>query len=162
MALKGNRRPMRDVYQGIRQGIRRKAGWQTREQTVKLRIKGNSLRLRLTRPEMQRFVEAGRVEEAIYFGPEEAARLTYAIEHCAQPDGLRVRFTAGEVVVVLSTEEARRWAESEQVGVYGSVSLGQRGLLKIAVEKDFVCLDRDDPENADAFPNPRAEAGCAP
>ena len=37
---------------------------------MKLRIKGNSLRFRVTQSELAKLVELGRVEETIYFGPE--------------------------------------------------------------------------------------------
>jgi hypothetical protein len=37
------------------------------------------------------------------------------------------------------------------------VSTGQ---LEIAVEKDWACLDKDEAENVDTFPNPNAGASC--
>jgi hypothetical protein len=34
------------------------------------------------------------------------------------------------------------------------------GWLKIAVEKDWACLDDSDEDNADTFPNPNQGANC--
>lgn len=127
---------------------------------MKLRIKGNSLRLRVTRPELQRLLAEGRIEETVRFGQQEAACLIYALEHGAQDEALSVRYAAGEVAVALSADAMLQWTETGQVGVYGQISLGAHGSLEIAVEKDFACLDGDDAENADAFPNPRAGAVC--
>jgi len=43
---------------------------------MKLRIRGNSLRLRLLRGEVQQFGETGRVTETIQFGASPAAQLS--------------------------------------------------------------------------------------
>ena len=50
---------------------------------MKLRIQGNSLRLRVSPSEMTRLLEAGRIEETIHFAHGGDARLTYALEHAA-------------------------------------------------------------------------------
>jgi hypothetical protein len=33
-------------------------------------------------------------------------------------------------------------------------------LLSLAIEKDFACLDHNDAENEDTFPNPNLAAAC--
>ncbi len=50
---------------------------------MKLRIKGNSLRLRVSPSEMERLLSAGRIEEIIHFAQEPDAKLTYALEQAA-------------------------------------------------------------------------------
>jgi hypothetical protein len=40
---------------------------------MKLRIKGNSLRYRVGRSELAKFVDSGRIEDTIYFASEQAA-----------------------------------------------------------------------------------------
>jgi hypothetical protein len=51
---------------------------------MKLRLQGNSVRLRLTRSEVERLREIGRVEESVDFGAGEvlAYRLQSRLEHC--------------------------------------------------------------------------------
>jgi hypothetical protein len=44
---------------------------------MKLRIKGNSMRLRVSRSEVTRLLAGDRLEETIRFGPETRARFTY-------------------------------------------------------------------------------------
>ncbi len=125
----------------------------TGKETMKLRIKGNSLRLRISPSEMTRLLQSGRIEEAIYFGAGEDARLTYALEHSPQTNATTVRYAPRELTVMVATREAQRWAEGQDVGLYGEASTS-RGPLQIAVEKDFACLDKEDAANADTFPNP--------
>jgi hypothetical protein len=127
---------------------------------MKLRIKGNSLRFRVTQSELAKLVELGRVEETIYFGPELHCRLTYAVEHQPSLAHTTLRYLAPEVTIVLCTEDVKAWDESSQVGIYSTVDIGVRGSLDILVEKDYACLDLSDADNIDTFPNPNAGAVC--
>lgn len=126
---------------------------------MKLRIKGNSLRLRVSPSEMEQLLQSGRVEETIYFGADEDARLTYALEHGAQDGAVTIRYRPGEVTVLISSREARIWAEGDGVGLYGAAG-SVHGPLELAVEKDFACLDKVGAENADTFPNPKRGIAC--
>jgi hypothetical protein len=121
---------------------------------MKLRIKGNSLRLRLTRSELAKLLDVGHIEETIHFSPEEQSRLTYSLR--VEPDltSATLRYQRPEVVAVLPTKEATTWARDNQVGIYATVDLGPRGTLDLIVEKDFACVDGSDADNLDTFPNP--------
>jgi hypothetical protein len=125
---------------------------------MKLRIKGNSMRLRISPSEMKRLLSEGRIEETIHFGPEPDARLTYALEQSASKIEMAVRYRPQEVTVILSTENARSWAEGDEVGIYGSFNVGH-GQLELVIEKDFACLDRRE-GNEDTFPNPKGAQAC--
>jgi len=125
---------------------------------MKLRIKGNSMRLRVSPSEMKRLLSEGRIEETIHFGPEPDARLTYALEQSASKIEMAVRYRPQEVTVILSTENARSWAEGDEVGIYGSFNVGH-GQLELVIEKDFACLDRRE-GNEDTFPNPKGAQAC--
>jgi len=47
---------------------------------MKLRIKGNSLRVRVSRSEVTRLLAGDRLEETINFTPEPVANFTYALQ----------------------------------------------------------------------------------
>ena len=126
---------------------------------MKLRIKGNSLRLRISPSEMARLIQSGRIEETVYFGAGDDARFTYVLEHNLQANAATASYAPQEVTVRVPSHEARRWAESQDVGLYGE-STTNHGPLEIAVEKDYACLDKDDAANADTFPNPKQGAIC--
>jgi hypothetical protein len=122
---------------------------------MKLRIKGNSLRLRISQSEMVRLLREGRIAETIQFAPD--ALWTYALRHEATADAtIRLEYSAPEVTVVLSTAAARHWAAGDGVGIYGESEMG----VALLVEKDFTCLDGDDAVDEDAFPNPKAGVVC--
>lgn len=127
---------------------------------MKLRVKGNSLRLRLLRSEVTNLFENGRVEEKIQFASSIGAEWTYAVEHKRSAACLTLHYSEGEIVVILPTFEAESWARTERVGIYANVDIGVNKKLEVIVEKDFACRDLSDEENADTFPNPNAAAVC--
>jgi hypothetical protein len=123
---------------------------------MKLRIKGNTLRLRLTQTEVARLgaEEGGRVEDEVLFAP--GVSLRYAIEArdgADAADAPRADYADGAVRVVVSASVARRWIASDDPGIAGEQPNGSADPLRILIEKDFACLHRES-EDADAFPNP--------
>jgi hypothetical protein len=127
---------------------------------MKLRIKGNSLRLRVSRSELARFQAEGRIEETIHFTAAPEATLTYALESALKPSPMTVRYGSREVTVILSEDRARIWEAQSEIGVYTTLDMGSAGSLEVAVEKDFACLDRSDEDNCDTFANPHLGATC--
>ena len=113
---------------------------------MKLRLQGNSLRLRLTRSEVVRLDGYGTVEEAASFGS--GGRLTYRIQSRTGTEPLHADFSGGAITVLVPTETVRVWASGDEVGLYA-----QDGALRIAIEKDFRCLTRAG-EEPDAYPHP--------
>ena len=130
----------------------------TQRCNTKLRIKGNSLRLRVTRSEVSQLIAAGRVEKTIQFSPNEQSFLTYALVSESGLMSPQVRSTAREVVIALPQQEGATWAGSDQVGIYAIINLGLPGTLSLSVEKDFACMDLSDADNLDTFPNPQLAA----
>jgi|ERR1700722_16152735 hypothetical protein len=127
---------------------------------MKLRIKGNSLRLRVSRSELARFEAGERIEETIHFTADPGATLTYALESASRPAPVTIRYESREVVIILSKDRARIWTSQNEVGVYTTLDIGAAGSLEVAVEKDFACLDRTDEDNSDTFANPLTGATC--
>lgn len=145
---------------------------------MKLRIKGNSLRLRVTRPELATLVEGGRVAETVRFGPGPQQRLAYVLQVAELAggtslmaddsaststgvNGLQVTFDGVEVLVTLLPDAVRRWREPDEVAVEGRQSVGGGESLHVLVEKDFACIDGPPgSEDPDAFPNPTGGRAC--
>lgn len=60
---------------------------------MKLRIQGNSLRMRVSEAEVKQFSQQGQVEEAIAFGPAEEQKLRYVLLKAPEYHNLQVSFT---------------------------------------------------------------------
>jgi hypothetical protein len=127
---------------------------------MKLRIKGNSLRLRVSRSELARFLAGERIAETIRFAAAPEAKLTYALERGTHATAASVRYRSQEVTVLLADEQVQTWSQESQVGVYTLVDIAPEGLLELIVEKDFACLDGSEEDNADTFANPLMGSAC--
>jgi hypothetical protein len=127
---------------------------------MKVRIKGNSLRLRISRSEVARFLDGECLEETIHFAPEACARFTYALQQDRLLERPTVRYTENRAAVLIPADQANAWGITSQVGIAEDIGLGNLGSLALLIEKDFACLDQSDADNHDTFPNPNASAHC--
>ncbi len=71
-----------------------------------------------------------------------------------------VAYQLGNITVSVPELQLKEWANSEEVGLYADVALGDGKGLSVSIEKDFACLDSSDAENEDTFPNPNLAAVC--
>ena len=123
---------------------------------MKLRIRGNSVRFRVTKGELDAIAEAGSAEDAVRFSP--TAELRYRID-VKSSGPVTAAFEGSSVKVVLPRPLVERWLGAEEVSIYAEQPLGEGGVLKILVEKDFTCLaPRDDEDDSDLFANPQKTA----
>jgi hypothetical protein len=127
---------------------------------MKLRIKGNSLRLRISRSEVARLLEGGCLEETIHFAPEAYASFTYSLRQDRLVDRPTVQYTDRKLAFLIPPDQARAWGITDQVGITEEIGLGDLGSLSLLIEKDFACLDQSDEDNLDTFPNPSVGAIC--
>lgn len=128
---------------------------------MKLRIKGNSMRLRVTRSEVARLLSGDPLEETIHFAPDPAATFTYALRREPSVNTTTVQYTQNRVSILIPADQVNEWGVTNQVGIAAGISLGSLGSLGLLIEKDFACLDRSDEDNEDTFPNPNDGTACA-
>jgi hypothetical protein len=123
---------------------------------MKLRIKGASLRLRLTQGEVRALAEAGRVEEQVPFGG--GVSFTYRLRRDAAATGLSASFGSGVLEVRVPEAQARAWCASQEVTLAGTQEAAAQ-VLRITVEKDFACLaPRSGEDESDNYPHPETGA----
>jgi hypothetical protein len=121
---------------------------------MKLRIKGNSIRLRLTQSEIRRIGAGGTVREEVLFGTGHFAYALLTDPALSAPDA---RFGDGELQVRLPAALAAEWAFSEQVGIEERIAGREGSPLHLLIEKDFQCLHkRPGEDESDHFRNPAA------
>ncbi len=112
---------------------------------MKLRLQGNSIRLRLNRNEVAVFLDTGHIQDTVHFG---GAVLAYAVEVSKDTPAPQAFFENNAIRITLPVDDAREWARSDRVGISA-----RDQQLSILVEKDFQCLHEPDPH---AYPNPDA------
>ena len=121
---------------------------------MKLRIHGNSLRLRLSQSEVGRLRPGSWIEESITFNLEE--RLWYCLEVATGVKDVCARFEDNRIRVIIPADVAATFAGTDQVSISSQRQGDFSSALEILIEKDFKCLHGSEPQDDDAFPNPRA------
>ena len=116
---------------------------------MKLRLRENSIRLRLNQSEVRELAGGGTLTEQVHFpGP---AEVTYVLQSVSR-SSVEASFQEGTIRVLAPENEIRNWANGESIGLYFEVP-ARLGPLRIAIEKDLECVDGPPEEHdSDAFP----------
>ncbi len=123
---------------------------------MKLRLKSNSLRLRLTQSEVQSLAAGILVQDRTQFSS--SASLHYVIQSSPSAAGISADFRDQIVAVTVPEAMVRKWATTDQISMEAEHQIAPECVLSLLIEKDFTCLNPRTPgEDADAFPNPAAE-----
>lgn len=115
---------------------------------MKIRIKGNSLRYRLSMPEVERFSKEGYIEEAVDFP---GTQLIYALKRVNEGEGLDAGFKDNKITLTMPDEQANEWTGTDRIGFEN-----RNGPIYLLVEKDFKCLDNITEDQSDNYPNPNS------
>jgi hypothetical protein len=120
---------------------------------MKLRIKGDSLRLRLTQGEVRELAERGSVEDRVRFGG--GVSFVYRLRRDPAAIAITASYAGGAMDVRLPDRAAQAWCDSDEVTLAGTQPAAADAELRIVVEKDFACLTaREGEDESDHFPNP--------
>lgn len=117
---------------------------------MKLRIRGNSIRLRLMQGEVKDLLVSGElIEKVDLLTGEFGYALKTGSDYYAE-------FSNGFLMVTLPVSVAQSWEESEHLGIDHFFDLPNGKKLRLLIEKDLECLTvRDHEDESDAFPNPK-------
>lgn len=121
---------------------------------MKLRIQGDSIRLRLTRPEVERLAQDGRVADTVHLAP--GVTFVYRLE-TADVSTPHASLLAHALTVALPPSWVDGWPDDERVGFEATQDAGDGRTLSLLIEKDFQCLHRE-AEEPDNYANPHADA----
>jgi len=120
---------------------------------MKIRIKGNTIRYRLTKSEVDTFSVSGSFMEQTVF-----AATTFSYEIIAKKGimGLEAIYQNNTITVYFPDAEKSTWATGSRVGFENTYTTAAGNELYILVEKDFVCMDETIEDQSDNYPNPKA------
>ena len=123
---------------------------------MKLRIRGNSIRLRLKRGEVDSLAAGTTLVDETQF-PE--SKLSYSLG-LSDSDDMLASFDNGSIAISMPREIIPEWADTDLVSLYSELELPDSGMLSVLIEKDFSCLEpghhRDCEDDADTYPHPSA------
>jgi hypothetical protein len=124
---------------------------------MKLRIRGNSVRLRLKRGEVDQIAAGTNLVEETHF-PD--AVFTTRLE-ASDDRSISASFENGNLVIGLPKTRISEWANTDEVSLFDEQKLSGGNFLSLLIEKDFSCLEpghhRECDDDADTFPHPSAQ-----
>ncbi len=122
---------------------------------MKLRVRDSSIRLRLTRSEVELVRTDGLVRGRVAFDGRNS--FDYILESSPATVKPEAHISNNVLTVRIPEAEILSWANSEEVSISASQILDGGDQLSILVEKDFSCLTpREGEDETDMYPHPEA------
>lgn len=115
---------------------------------MKIRIKGDTIRLRLSQTEVSKIGAFIPVIETTHFG---ANSLVYELVTHHGEEPILTQYINNVITISIQEDLAKNWADSETVGIESVSS----AIPSVLIEKDFQCLTvRQGEDETDLFHNP--------
>ena len=118
---------------------------------MKIRMKGNSIRLRLSKSDLKTLEQNLMVEEQTNFGN---TALKYQLIPSSNHENLDAVLDNNMIKIFIPETFSKVWNNNEIVSLVSQKDLGNDESLHILVEKDFQCLDKTTEDQTDFFINP--------
>ena len=112
---------------------------------MKLRIEGNSIRLRVKKSDLNRLHTEGVVHEMVAF--IKGFNFHYELKMDEKASNIDAVFTHSTITISIPLSIANEWINSETVGLENTLENG----LFILIEKDFPCKTRENEDKDDTF-----------
>lgn len=112
---------------------------------MKIRIKGNSVRYRLTKTDVATMDSVGFVEEQTEFVNK---TFSYRLE-ATDKDEISADFIENSIIIKMPKVLVKQWVETDVI-TFNDAS----GPVAVLLEKDFACLDPTHEDQSDNYPNP--------
>ncbi len=123
---------------------------------MKLRIRGNAIRLRLKRSEVEQLAAGNKINDRTEF-PHSVFGFSLDL---SENDDMLASFENGTIAVSMPRVVVPEWAGTDLVSLYSEQKLPNGAVLTILVEKDFNCLEpgqhRNREDDRDTYAHPSA------
>ena len=119
---------------------------------MKIRMRRNSIRLRLTKTEVDSLSKIGFYTEETNF-PNNT--LVYKISAKDTIEAMEASFKGNTITVYIPKKDCLDWPTNTKIGFQNTLKIDQDNTLSIMVEKDFVCMDETVEDQTDNYPNPK-------
>ena len=118
---------------------------------MKLRIKSNSIRIRLTKTEVSTLAATGYLEEQTLFANN---KFVYALQSVDDANELTATMNANKITMLVPAAFIKDWPVNNVVGFEARIPVAENQSLYLLLEKDFVCLDETTEDQSDNYENP--------
>lgn len=128
---------------------------------MKIRLRKQTIRFRLTQSEVAALLTTGIVKDRTRFGPGGDQQLSYSVKADHQTEELSASFSAAEIAVTVPAVRLKEWLAEPATEIAGYQPTNDEEMLEIRIEKDLACLKpRPGRDDDDTFPNPASAERC--
>ena len=121
---------------------------------MKIRIRGNSVRFRLTKNEVEQLCRENFIEERTNFPHMD---FVYQVK-AAEVELLNIDYLNNIISLQVSNTLLENWETNDRVGFSNSVVTSQGKTIDLLLEKDFTCLEDRGEDESNNYPNPKSLA----
>ena len=118
---------------------------------MKIRMNGNSVRLRLTQSDVRNLGREGYVQEETHFG---SSTFCYRLQQSNTINDLSAGFSSGKITVYIPADFVQTLESTDRIGYDAYHPIGENKTLLLLVEKDFKCVDHTLEDQTDMYLNP--------
>ena len=118
---------------------------------MKLRIKSNSIRIRLTKTEVEKLANTGYLEDQTLFANN---KFVYVLQMVDEGNELSASLDTNKITMFVPAVLIKDWPENNIVGFNANMPVAENEKLYLLLEKDFVCLDETTEDQSDNYENP--------
>lgn len=118
---------------------------------MKIRVQGNSIRIRLSKSEVSQLVNEGIVEEKTSFLN---SSFGYCLKSIAGIKELSASYEDNQIIMFVPESLLENWPTNNIVGFEANMPVSETDSLYLLLEKDFKCLDNTSEDQSDNFENP--------
>ncbi len=118
---------------------------------MKVRIKGNSIRLRLSTKDVLSFQQTHEIVDTTQFPG--GTSLSYRLSTSLSCMFYEAVFSDNCIDLKIPYADFRTLTDTNEEGISGHVPINASEHLQLDIEKDFACVGRSEEANADTFPN---------
>lgn len=120
---------------------------------MKIRIKDNSIRLRLTKTDVADLKNKSIVSCKTVIS--EAVIFEYVLKTDANSHVISASFANQKITIILPFAEAKTLTDTNEITVKGRQDNGEKDGLYLLIEKDLQCLDETEESQGDMYENPK-------
>ena len=118
---------------------------------MKIRIKNNSVRFRLSRKEVEEFGKTGYLEGRTDFFP---FPFLYSIKSTGNVSALSADYRDHTISLEVPHAWAKEWVNTDRTGFDTQMEILDGQYIYLLIEKDFKCLNEAIEDQADNYENP--------
>ncbi|MBT0606723.1 DUF7009 family protein [Aequorivita echinoideorum] len=121
---------------------------------MKIRIRDNSVRLRLTKTDIRNLRDNHLVSSKTEFSQVEI--FEYELRSDTAYTEISAKFKEGKITIQIPLRDAEILTETEEITIRGTQNNGMDSQLSLLIEKDLECIDATDEDQSDMYENKKS------